>query len=32
MDEGSSSGARALEKAKTQAAPDSPPSAGFPID
>jgi len=32
QEEGSSSGARALEKAKTQATPDSPPSAGFPID
>jgi len=31
-EEGSSSGARALEKAKTRATPDSPPSAGFPIE
>jgi CheY-like chemotaxis protein len=30
--EGTSSGARALEKAKTHGAPDSPPSAGFPIE
>lgn len=32
QDEASSSGARALEKAKTRATPDSPPSAGFPIE